>query len=100
MNSLILPYIYLSKIQYGQALRLQNHLVQARFKPHDAIKKSLNRNEYSTTDLLILLQHPHTYTTGRRDKGRTSKDEERLRGLGADYYEVSSIYPLVCISSI
>ncbi|CAG8500998.1 1578_t:CDS:2 [Paraglomus brasilianum] len=87
MNSLILPYIYLSKIQYGQALRLQNHLVQARFKPHDAIKKSLNRNEYSTTDLLILLQHPHTYTTGRRDKGRTSKDEERLRGLGADYYE-------------
>jgi lipoate-protein ligase B len=97
MNSVILPYIYLPKLSYVQALRLQNTIIQARFKARDAIKKSLNGNEYSkiaTSDLLILLQHPHTYTAGRRNKGRSLEDEERLRGLGADYYEVSFICPL------
>ncbi|KAF0463394.1 putative Lipoate-protein ligase [Gigaspora margarita] len=71
----ILPYVYLSQISYEKALNLQKLLVRRRFE---------NKN---SSDLLLLLQHPPTFTTGRRDIGKTMNDEAYLRKLGAEYFE-------------
>ncbi|KAI9489230.1 hypothetical protein BDB00DRAFT_771009 [Zychaea mexicana] len=39
-------------------------------------------------DIIVFLQHPPTYTAGRRIRGKTELEEEqRLRRLGADYFE-------------
>ncbi|CAG8501624.1 15831_t:CDS:2 [Dentiscutata erythropus] len=71
----ILPYVYLSQISYEKALNLQKFLVRHRFE---------NKN---SSDLLLLLQHPPTYTTGRRNIGKTMDEEAHLRKLGAQYFE-------------
>ncbi|KAI9101940.1 hypothetical protein DFS34DRAFT_567297, partial [Phlyctochytrium arcticum] len=38
-------------------------------------------------DIVLLLQHPPTYTAGRRLKGSDASEGERLRKLGAGYFE-------------
>ncbi|KAI7871793.1 hypothetical protein BDF14DRAFT_1950308 [Spinellus fusiger] len=39
-------------------------------------------------DIVCFLEHPPTYTSGRRMRNTTTEEEEsRLRSLGADYYE-------------
>ncbi|CAG8469492.1 16384_t:CDS:2 [Acaulospora colombiana] len=62
----VLPYTYLSQVPYAKALRLQKILVQRRLE---------TKNEL-LPDLLLLLQHPPTYTTGRRDRAKDSKEDE------------------------
>lgn len=40
--------------------------------------------------MLLLVEHPHTFTSGRLSKNQTSQaDIERLRTMGAQFYEVS-----------
>ncbi|CAG8816759.1 7910_t:CDS:2, partial [Racocetra persica] len=58
------------------ALELQKLLVRRRIE---------NKN---SSDLLLLLQHPPTYTTGRRNVGKTMNEEATyLKKLGAQYFE-------------
>ncbi|KAI9322805.1 hypothetical protein BX666DRAFT_1898613 [Dichotomocladium elegans] len=72
------------QIPYDTGLAIQSYLVQRRH--------AINRLESNTTgdpeDIVVFLQHPHTYTAGRRIRGKTELDEEQqLRRLGAEYYE-------------
>ncbi|RIA80943.1 putative Lipoate-protein ligase [Glomus cerebriforme] len=73
-NSLVLPYIYLSQITYIKALSLQQYLVK-------------NRIGNKLDNVLLLVQHPPTYTTGRRGKEKSEDERIRLQEFGADYYE-------------
>src|SRR3954452_22729158 len=77
-NSLVLPYIYLNPITYIKALNLQQYLVKYK------IENKLN-------NVLLLVQHPPTYTTGRRDKGKGERERLRLQEFGAEFHEVNNI---------
>ncbi|TPX51402.1 lipoyl(octanoyl) transferase [Synchytrium endobioticum] len=70
---------YLGLTPYPRALAIQNAILNARIR-HDKLWKDVN--------LLLLLQHPPTYTAGRRLKGTAGTEGNRLRALGAEYYEV------------
>jgi hypothetical protein len=73
-------------VKYDTALKLQHLLVSRR---HQITQKSLQTD--TPADIVCLLQHPPTFTAGRRIRGKTElEEEERLKSLGADYYEVSS----------
>ena|ERR1051325_4154295 len=74
-NSLILPYIYLNQIAYVKALNLQQYLVKSNI-------------ENKLDNVLLLVQHPPTYTTGRRGRKKGEHEKIRLQGLGAEYHEV------------
>lgn len=74
-HSLVLPYIYLNQITYIKALNLQNYIVK-------------NRIENKLGNVLLLVQHPPTYTTGRREKEKRENERLRLKEFGAEYYEV------------
>lgn len=78
-----LAFKYLGVVPYSAALDLQNALVQRRL---DAIE---NPGPYSaeSDDLVLLLQHPHVYTGGRRIRGEDDSEGTRLRALGAEYFE-------------
>ena len=71
---------YLGLLSYSRALALQNALVTARIQ-RDKLWQNVN--------MLLLLQHPPTFTAGRRIKGTDDTEGRRLRSLGAEYYEVS-----------
>jgi lipoyl(octanoyl) transferase len=65
----------LQRIEYGAALNLQKELES----------EVIARRE---TDFLLLLEHPHTYTLGRRAKAQgVLATEETLENLGATVYE-------------
>jgi lipoate-protein ligase B len=81
----ILPYLKLGTVPYGKALALQRHLVQRR---HDLNNDTANSTDSTIRDILILVEHPPTFTAGRRFKGKSELEEEtRLKQLGAEYYE-------------
>ncbi|KAL1925832.1 uncharacterized protein VTP21DRAFT_715 [Calcarisporiella thermophila] len=88
-----LPYIHLGRIPYLKALDLQRFLVEKRLRSRDVLKHTpeLATPEtvtWADTDLLLLLEHPPTYTMGRRGRaGLTDHDLKRLEQLGAEYYE-------------
>ena len=69
-----------------KALNLQQFLV-----------KSIISNELEN-DVLLLVQHPPTYTTGRKDKGKRKYERLRLQEFGAEYHEVN--YRLIWRGSI
>jgi lipoyl(octanoyl) transferase len=72
-------------VPYGKALALQRHLVKRR---HDLNHESHDPNDPTIRDVLLLVQHPPTFTAGRRIKGKSELEEEaRLKRLGAEYYE-------------
>jgi lipoyl(octanoyl) transferase len=72
-------------VPYGKALALQHHLVKRR---HDLNNAAQNPAEPTIRDLLLLVEHPPTFTAGRRIKGKSELEEEaRLKQLGAEYYE-------------
>ncbi|KAI8579568.1 hypothetical protein K450DRAFT_241585 [Umbelopsis ramanniana AG] len=80
-----LPYLSLGIVPYGKALALQRHLVKRR---HDLNHESHDPADPTIRDVLLLVQHPPTFTAGRRIKGRSELEEEaRLNGLGAEYFE-------------
>ena len=64
-------------IPYDKALKIQYYLVQ---------RLSLSEKGFH---VLLLLQHPPTYTAGRRIKGTIRTEGDRLKKLGADYFEVN-----------
>ncbi|KAI7847398.1 hypothetical protein BDC45DRAFT_451878 [Circinella umbellata] len=77
------------KVPYDAGLQIQTYLVNRRHAINK--QKQQEQKEYKgedPEDIIIFLQHPPTYTAGRRIRGRTELEEEqRLRRLGADYYE-------------
>ncbi|RKP15088.1 hypothetical protein BJ684DRAFT_7578 [Piptocephalis cylindrospora] len=77
-----LAYKYIPLVSYTKALRLQEALVTRRIERIKAGGAEMG------TDLLLLLQHPPTYTTGRRFLGKTDPEEKRrLESLGAEFIE-------------
>ncbi|KAK4515149.1 valine--tRNA ligase [Mucor velutinosus] len=70
-------------VKYDAALELQSYLVSRR---HKITQNTLETSE--PADMICLLEHPPTFTAGRRIRGKTEQEEEeRLKKLGADYYE-------------
>lgn len=79
IGSLILPGL----VKYDTALELQSYLVSRR---HRITQKTLDTSE--PADIICFLEHSPTFTAGRRIRGKTELEEEnRLKKLGADYYE-------------
>jgi hypothetical protein len=78
-----LAFKYIGVVPYSTALDLQNALVQQRL---DAIENP-GPHSAESADLVLLLQHPHVYTGGRRIRGEDDSEGNRLRALGADYFE-------------
>ncbi|GAA5797189.1 lipoyl transferase-like protein [Helicostylum pulchrum] len=80
------PIGYLSLpglIKYDTALALQSALVARR---HQITQGTLTTS--TPADIICFLQHPPTFTAGRRIRGKTElEEEERLRKLGAEYFE-------------
>ncbi|KAI8379652.1 lipoate-protein ligase b, partial [Radiomyces spectabilis] len=73
-------------IPYRQGLAIQEFLVQRRHRINQERQQGIQHEE--PEDVICFLQHPPTYTAGRRIRGRTENAEEkRLRSLGADYFE-------------
>ncbi|KAJ3046378.1 putative lipoyltransferase 2, mitochondrial [Rhizophlyctis rosea] len=73
-----IAYKYIgSSVPYLKALSLQDHLVT---RAATASSNPIN--------ILLLLQHPPTYTAGRRIKGTEDTEGRKLRALGAEYHEV------------
>ncbi|KAJ3146497.1 putative lipoyltransferase 2, mitochondrial [Geranomyces variabilis] len=63
-----------SPMPYMAALALQDHLVTL-------------RTQRRVPNILLLLQHPPTFTAGRRVRGTDDTEGVRLRATGAEYYE-------------
>ena len=76
----ILRFLHLGKVAYRPAIDLQTHLSK-NYKA--AVMKGLVDDKYS--DTILLLEHPPTYTVGLRATQYGREEEERLRGLGADF---------------
>lgn len=67
----------LKKIEYKKAWELQKKIFQAKWG------KKLNR------DVLLLLEHPHTITVGRKgEKGEVLADLERLKKKGISIFYI------------
>ncbi|CAO3655565.1 unnamed protein product [Mucor hiemalis] len=76
---LVLPEL----IKYDMGLQLQSKLVARRHKITQGILKT-----DVPADIVCFLEHPPTFTAGRRIRGKTEMEEEaRLKSLGADYFE-------------
>ncbi len=78
-------------VEYAKALEIQQKLVQrliTRTKENKPVEHTL-----------MLLQHPPTYTVGRRTKDSLNTEGTRLQALGAHYFEVESLF-LIFISSL
>ncbi|KAL2915819.1 hypothetical protein HK105_204520 [Polyrhizophydium stewartii] len=73
-------------VSYARALAVQQHLVQQRVAAA-AEAKAASRPLVGPPDVLLLLQHAPTFTAGRRIRGSDDTEGERLRGLGAEYFE-------------
>lgn len=73
------------QVAYDKGLDIQTFLVNRRHQ----INREGDNNTGDPEDIIVFLQHPHTYTAGRRIRGKTElEQEQRLRRLGADYFEV------------
>ncbi|KAJ1660266.1 hypothetical protein IWQ61_000788 [Dispira simplex] len=101
-------YKYLSQVPYPKALQLQQWLVRGRINqefpetrtrilstnnPLDVRAITLSPGTEVFTEhipnLLLLLQHPPTYTLGRRDYRREVVNErKRLENLGAAFFQL------------
>lgn len=81
---LVLPDL----IKYDAGLKLQSALVARRHKITQGTLKT-----DVPADIVCFLEHPPTFTAGRRIRGKTEMEEEaRLKSLGADYFEVRALY--------
>jgi lipoate-protein ligase B len=70
-------------VKYEKALQLQTLLVSRR---HQITQNVLKTS--APADLICFLEHPPTFTAGRRLRGKSELEEEqRLKHLGADYFE-------------
>lgn len=77
MHQRLLEVRRLGRVGYGDALKLQKELEEAVIA---------NR----ATDHLLLLEHPHTFTLGRRSRGEgVLATADRLRNLGVEVFEIN-----------
>ncbi|MBA2378341.1 MAG: lipoyl(octanoyl) transferase LipB [Blastocatellia bacterium] len=75
MQKRVIEVRRLGRVDYGRALELQLELR----------KKVIDERE---RDYLLLLEHPHTFTLGRRSRdGGVLATAEMLRSLGVDVFE-------------
>ncbi|KAG1453544.1 hypothetical protein G6F56_007544 [Rhizopus delemar] len=83
LDSQPIGYLKIPKLlKYDKGLKLQSYLVARRHRLTQESDKTALRN------VICLLEHTPTFTAGRRIRGKTeAKEEERLRALGADYFE-------------
>ena len=73
------------QVAYDKGLDIQTFLVNRRHQ----LNRQGENNTGDPEDIIVFLQHPPTYTAGRRIRGKTElEQEQRLRRLGADYFEV------------
>eukprot|EP00842_Homolaphlyctis_polyrhiza_P006325 jgi/Hompol1/6694/HPOL_000414-RA len=71
-----------SGVPYAKALQVQNHVVKLQ------TSAATDSSPLSELDgVLLLLQHPPTFTGGRRVRDTDLTEGKRLRALGADYFE-------------
>ncbi|KAH9267705.1 lipoyl(octanoyl) transferase [Batrachochytrium salamandrivorans] len=87
-----------NRVPYARALAVQSHLLRMRIlhaastasssASNLALTNGLNTpSTTSDVDVLLLMEHPPTFTAGRRIKGTDLTEGTRLRQLGADYFE-------------
>lgn len=72
--------IDLGLVSYGAALKEQQKFV-------DLVKA--NKSETHSLNFILALEHKPVYTVGIRSKGYTKEEEERLKGLGAEFHRTS-----------
>ena len=76
MTAGILEYLWLGRVQYGDAWVLQRHLAAARARG-------------DIGDIVLLVEHAPVYTMGRNGSpAHVPSGAEHLRSLGAEYVEV------------
>ncbi|KAI9267403.1 hypothetical protein BY458DRAFT_511668 [Sporodiniella umbellata] len=83
IDSQPIGYLKIPKLlKYDKGLKLQSYLVSRRHRlTHESDKTNIR-------NIICFLEHTPTFTAGRRIRGKTEiKEEERLKSLGADYYE-------------
>ncbi|KAI9218575.1 hypothetical protein BC828DRAFT_388216 [Blastocladiella britannica] len=86
-----LAYQYLgANVPYQRALQIQHATVRALQAQGPAAVESGPEfsNRGAVPNVMYLLQHAPVYTAGRRIKGTDATEGNRLRDLGAEYYEV------------
>jgi lipoyl(octanoyl) transferase len=76
-------YHYLGRIPYRRSLTLQEDLVQK--------VKNMREFDSNTPDILLLLEHPLTYTEGRRTKLLNESLKQKLTEMGSDYVKVYTL---------
>ncbi|XP_028149436.1 putative lipoyltransferase 2, mitochondrial isoform X2 [Diabrotica virgifera virgifera] len=77
MGRQLVKLLKVGKIKYGCGLHLQQHFVQ--------LHKTTTENQ----NTLIIVEHPHVYTTGIRDKNYSQSEEENLKHKGAEFYRTN-----------
>ncbi|CDZ98360.1 chloroplast lipoate protein ligase [Phaffia rhodozyma] len=82
----IATHVFRQPLPYKRTLELQEAIVQARSQA----RKTDPMSELARRDILLLLEHRPTFTTGRRDSlpsslERIQREEERLKHAGADW---------------
>lgn len=83
LNRLPMYYHYLGRIPYRRSLTLQEDLVQK--------VKNMREFDSNTPDILLLLEHPLTYTEGRRTKLLNESLKQKLTEMGSDYVKVYTL---------
>ena len=77
MKSRLVSVLNLGTMKYCSALTVQNNLVT---RIHESM-----RSGGESESVLVMVEHPPVYTTGVRTKEYSVEEEQRLRGLGADF---------------
>jgi len=77
---------WLGRISYGDALRMQETLVGEHLKSLDTENTD---GRQLAKNYLLLLEHPPTYTVGKRGEMYDETFEEYLREKGADFHRVN-----------
>ncbi|CAG9828960.1 unnamed protein product [Diabrotica balteata] len=77
MGRQLVKLLQVGKIKYGSGLHLQQHFVQ--------LHKTTTENQ----NTLIIVEHPHVYTTGIRDSKYSQSEEEKLKQKGAEFYRTN-----------
>ncbi|BEJ10746.1 hypothetical protein CspHIS471_0101680 [Cutaneotrichosporon sp. HIS471] len=76
-------HIFRSPLPYPQGLELQHRVIEGRLQRRE-------RGESSAQDVMFLLEHTPTYTTGRRDNSPNPDtlhpEEEKVQDVGAGFY--------------
>ncbi|CAK9785379.1 lipoyltransferase [Cutaneotrichosporon oleaginosum] len=76
-------HVFRTPLPYPQGLELQHRVIEGRLQRRE-------RGESSAQDVMFLLEHTPTYTTGRRDNSPNPDtlhpEEEKVQDVGAGFY--------------